>query len=234
LARLGQFFRHPLVITVLAGVFSALLIPQITREWQDRQKEQELKQSLLDVISTDTTTAVRQGISLANGQARAAGGQQGEDPRDVYAELRNSWLIHRASARSRIIVYFPGVYACWYSYERAVADYLSLAPSGGAAQKARVEDLQRYVNADFAESYVDSGAPDGCAPMTRLPEVVQTRFRQLKDAARWPALTFPASNPRFRAVYAIVGEELLIGMERVVATIVKTPAAGFSHGIAHL
>src|SRR5438552_85306 len=88
-AKLGPFFRHPLVIAVLAAAFSALLIPQVTRQWQDRQREQDLKQSLLEEISTTSTTAVRQGISLANGRLRAAGGAAGENAGDVYAALRN-------------------------------------------------------------------------------------------------------------------------------------------------
>jgi hypothetical protein len=206
------------------------VIPQITREWQDRKLEQELKQSLLEEISNSSTTAVRQGISLVNGQIRAAGGEKGENTKEVYATLRNSWLIKRATARSRIVVYFPDLYACWYSYERAVSDYLSLS-SGDKTDAARVKSLRRYVSADFANSYVEPDAPDGCAPLTDLPEVVQTRFAKLKDVSRWPALTFSTDNPRFRDVYAVVGEALIIGMERIIETIVKTPAKGFSHGI---
>jgi len=238
LAKLGPFLRHPLVIAVLAGAFSALLIPQITREWQDRQREQELKQSLLEEISNSSTTAVRQGIALASGHARAAGGQEGQGVGDVYLVLRNSWLIRRASSRSRIIVYFPNLYACWYSYERAVSDYLSLAvadktPADESGRRARVRSLRRYVNADFAQSYVDPGAPDGCKPLRELPEIVQSRFRQLKDATGWTALT-STHNRRFQAVYAVLGEQLIVGMERIITTIVKTQAKGFSHGIAHV
>jgi len=231
LAKLGPFLRHPLVIAVLAGAFSALLIPQITREWQDRQREQELKQSLLEEISTSSTTAVRHGISLVDGQLRAAGGETGEDTAEVYAALRNSWLIERADARSRILVYFPGLYDCWYSYERALSDYVSLAAS---SSDARARSLQKYVETDFANSYVNPNAPDGCASLNTLPKIVQSRFQQLKAVTGWTALTFPRDNPRFRDVYAILGEEMEIAMERIVNSIVKTPAEGFSHGIAHV
>ena len=216
-------------------MFGALVIPQITREWQDRQREQELKQSLSGDLRS-SVTAVRQGIALANGQTRAAGGEREETTEQVYAALRNSWLIRRATPRSRIIVYFPNRYECWYSYERAVSDYLSLSsgdetPDGRKANAARVTSLQRYVSADFAKSYVKPDTPDGCAPLTDLPEVVQTRFAELKDLTRWTALTFATDNKEFREVYAIVGEGLVIGMERIIETIVQTPAKGFSHGI---
>jgi hypothetical protein len=239
LAKFTPLFRHPLVIAVLAAVFSALLIPQITREWQDRQREQDLKRSLLEEISTSSTTAVRQGISLAGGQTQAAGGKEGEAASDVYATLRNSWLIRRASARSRIIVYFPKLYACWYFYERAVADYLSLSPPrgtpAGASGEARVESLERYVTGNFAQGYIigkkSTPTPDTCTALADLPQVVQDRFQELKDASHWSALNFATDNPQFRAAYAILGEALIIGMERIITTIDATPAKGFSHGI---
>jgi hypothetical protein len=231
LSKAAAFLRHPLVIAVLAAAFSALLIPQVTREWQDRQKEQDLKQSLLGEISTSSTSAVRSSISLAGGHLRAAGGEQGEDAGDVYQQLRNDWLVRRASARARIAVYFPQLYACWYSFERATADFLSLAvPGDEASRRARVASLQRYVNADFAESYIDPGTKDGCRPLQKLPPVVQARFAQLKDATRWPALESKDARG-FGAAYAVLGEELIIGMERVIDTIVATPARGFSHGL---
>jgi hypothetical protein len=237
LAKLGTFLRHPLVIAALAAAFSALLIPHFTRQWQDRQREQELKQSLLEEISTSSTTAVRQAISLAGGQNRAAGGETGEGASDVYAVLRNSWLIRRASARSRIIVYFPNLYGCWYSYERAVADYLSLSPLSKSARNyseraARMKLLRQYVTSNFAHSYVDPTIADGCAPLKHLPDVIQTRFKQLEAAADWKALTLSSDKPAFRASYAVLGEALAIGMERIITTIETTPARGFSHGIA--
>lgn len=144
-------------------------------------------------------------------------------------------MVERAAARSRILVYFPRVYDCWYSYERALADFLSLATSGRrsdlAARAARIRSLQRYIGSDFARSYVDPAVRDGCASLSTLPPIVRQRFQQLKAAAGWTALGFPTDTPRFRGVYAIVGEELEIAMERIVETIVRTPAVGFSHGI---
>src|SRR5947208_8103051 len=92
LARVGRFLSQPLVIAILAGAFSALVIPQVTCEWQDTQNERDLKQSLLEQISTSGTAAVSHGLSLANGQLLAAGGQVRESHGDVYQSLRNTWV----------------------------------------------------------------------------------------------------------------------------------------------
>jgi hypothetical protein len=246
--RLGRFLKHPLVIAVLAGIFTAVLIPHVTRGWQDRQREAEIKQSLLDDISSSSTTAVRQAISLAQQNIRAAGGERGESAGDTYAVLRNSWLTKRASARSRIIVYFPDLYGCWYSYERAVADYLSLSVLNSPASKqpksaataeqrsaaaknakVRVKLIKQYVDGDFATTYVAPYMPDGCKPISSLPQVVQARLGQLQKATNWNSLALPTDDTRFRQAYAILGETMLIGMERIIETITHTDANGFSH-----
>ena len=231
--RVGRFLSQPLVIAILAAAFSALVIPEVTRQWQDTQSERDLKQRLLEQISTSGTAALSHGLSLADGQLIAAGGQPGESHGDVYQGLRNTWFTDRADARSRILVYFPGLYTCWYSFDHAVADYLSLG--AGDRSHSRIADLQRYVGGDFAGSYVDSTVPDGCKPLAELPSAVQNRFKQLKDISIWQALALPgqdkSSTTKFRNAYAILGEEMDIAMERVVDTIVKADAQGFSHGI---
>jgi hypothetical protein len=58
---------------------------------------------------------------------------------------------------------------------------------------------------------------------------VQARFAQLKTTTRWNALA--TGRHGFGAAYAVVGEELTTGMERVIVSILQTPARGFSHGV---
>jgi hypothetical protein len=218
-------------LAVFAALLSSILIPQFTREWADRQKEHEIKQSLIEEISTASTTAVRQAISLE----QATGGKQGESQPNTYADLRNSWLIRRANARSRIITYLPGLYGCWYSYERALADYISLIdpsvnPSG---RKGRASSLEAYVDRDFNYSYVYPQQPAGCGTLTDLPLVVQMRHTKLKQtlkkATHWDELE--SSTDTFNDAYMALGEDLNIGMERIIITISHKPADGFSHGV---
>jgi hypothetical protein len=256
-AKIGAFIKHPLVLLVLGGLLSALLIPQITRQWQDRQSEKEIKRSLLEEISTSATTAIRQGNSLVTAcvepsgepakageskpvcaatppskQIRAAGGEPSENVSEVYAVLRNNWLIRRSTTRSRIITYFPDLYGCWYSYERAIADYLGLVTQYPNSKAVRAHDLMAYVRGDFADTYSQPGvAEQGCEPLDQLPPRVQTRFEELKVAMHWRALDYPTWHNRFKGEYAKLGELLEIGGERIIMTVVKAHAAGFSHGI---
>jgi hypothetical protein len=254
--RLGPFFKHPLVLLALGGLFTAILIPQVTREWQDRQSEQEIKRTLLEEIASSATTAVRQANSLAaacaepaaeppSGDAqrvcapltpseavRAAGGEAGEPIGEIYAVLRNSWLIRRATARSRITTYFPGVYSCWYSYERAVADYIGLITQDPRTKRARVENLQAFVDTNLTRVYgLPEAAETGCVPLGELPPSVRARYTDLKEAMRWRAVNYPTWSGRFKQEYAKLGEIVEIAMERIITTITKAQARGFSHGI---
>ncbi len=256
MAKLGSFLKHPLVLLVLGGIFTAVLIPQVTRQWQDRQHEQEIKRSLLEEISTAATTAVRQANSLVTAchepppnpggadtpkavcaklpseqQVRAAGGEKGESIPEIYAVLKNSWLIRRSTARSRINTYFPDLYSCWYSYEHALSDYIGLATQYPNSKKARLRTLRAYVRADLAHVYGKPAAEVACAALRDLPYSVRFRFRQLKGKMRWPALAYPTWHPRFKQEYAKLGELLEIAGERMIITIVNADAAGFSHGI---
>ncbi len=253
---LASFLKHPLVLLILGGVFSALLIPQVTREWQDRQREQEIKRDLLEQIATSATTAIRQGNSLVmactersgelstpkpkrsvcaplppNHQVRAAGGEPGEEISEIYAVLKDSWLIRRSIPRSTIITYFPKTYSCWYSYERALADYLGLVTQSANAKKVRVDALGEFVRADMTAVYGQSDIVErDCAHLRELPENVEARYRQLKKLMGWTALTYPTWHFRFKQEYAKLGEILGIAMERIIVTIDAADAKGFSQG----
>lgn len=223
---------HPLFVTAVAGVFGVLL----TRGWQDRQASNSLKQNLLSQLATSTATALGHAQSLAKDLPKAAGGDKGDRVVTVYNELRDSWATQRAAIRSQMVVFFPGLYTCWYSFDTAVNDYLSLSPSrkpGALAnQKERATALMNYVNSDFAKSYVSPGSGnlevnDTCKPLSTLPPVLQSRFAHLKASTNWGKLASLTTTPGFSDAYAIVGEELGIDMERIINTVVRTPAKGF-------
>lgn len=177
-----SFLKHPLFIAAFSALVTAIVLPQLARHWQDRQRELELKQTLLAQIASTSTTAVRQGVSLVNGQNRAAGGESNDTPDDeTYALLRNSWLISRAGARSAIITYFPELETCWYSYERLIADFHGLVVRDPGSRRARVDAIKRYVDAEMTRSYADPAVLDGCKPIGALPDSVRLRYEDLAD-----------------------------------------------------
>jgi hypothetical protein len=220
-ANVAGVLRHPLVIALISGALAALLFPWFTRQWQDRQKELALKQSLVDQIATSSTSVVRHGVSLVNGQVRAAGGQPGESPAEIYAVLRNSWLIERASARSAIVTYFPDLQSCWYRYERVIASFLGLVDRDLRKRKGKVEEIEGYVQAE---------PKDVCKPLSTLPAVVISRYRDLQGLLKWDAFEQNTDTATFRGAYAILAELLLIDKDRLIKSIVSADAETFYHG----
>jgi hypothetical protein len=241
LATLGRVLKHPLVIALLAATFTAIFLPQFTRQWQDRQKERALKQTLLEQMSNASNTAVTQAISFAHGLLVAAGAGPGEDGKTAYALLRNSWIVRRAGIESTILTYFPKVDSCWYSYELAISDFISLSADNNALnRKTRVSDIRRYLESNFARSYVWPRKTDpACARLQELPLMIRARLRKDKltlDASKngrsnWDRLTLPTTDPHFsRGAYAVLGEALLFGDETIIRTVSTSNAKDFAHG----
>jgi len=67
----------------------------------------------------------------------AAGAAPGEDGKTAYELLRNSWIVRRAGIESTILTYFPKVDSCWYSYELAISDFISLSADNNARSTER-------------------------------------------------------------------------------------------------
>jgi hypothetical protein len=102
-SRFAEALRHPVVVgTLLAlvsGVFASLLIPSLTRVWQDRPRELALKRELVARISREATEA-------ADGAVR--GLQVARDRRAAfYDRLISSWRLESSVIGSELATYFP-------------------------------------------------------------------------------------------------------------------------------
>jgi hypothetical protein len=217
--RIAGWLAHPLVVAALSALLASVLIPLFTRQWQDRQKELDLKRSLVESIAGSSTTAVRSAISLALGHVRAAGGDQGERAGEVYPRLSNTWLIQRAITRSTIGTYFPGQEDCWYRYSDMLTSYLSLAAGGKRGHSGAVSEIRSFIGE----------TRDTCQRVGDLPNVVQARYATLLSRIKWPDLV-STSKPGFDGSYSALGELLLIGKDGIVKSIVAADARGYYHG----
>jgi hypothetical protein len=220
--RIAGWLAHPLVITVVSALLASVLIPLFTRQWQDRQKELDLKRDLVETIAGSSTSTVRSGISLALGHISAAGGDQDEQAGEVYPRLSNTWLVQRAITRSTISTYFPGQEDCWYRYSDMLTSYLSLAAGGKRGHSGAVGEIRTFVDQ----------TRHTCQRVGDLPEVVQARYATLASRIKWADLV-AKSKPGFGGSYAALGELLLIGKDGIVKSIVAAEARGYYHGLFH-
>lgn len=145
---LRDALRHPVVVGALlalfSGVFASLLLPSLTRVWQDRPRELALKRELVTRISREATEA-------ADGAVR---GQQIDRQRRVafYDRLVSSWRLESSVIASELATYFPDTAAVrkWRRYMGAMNVLLQGVAYGGqqAAGDSILQDHFRAVRFD--------------------------------------------------------------------------------------
>jgi hypothetical protein len=122
----AALLRHPLVVgaalALSSGILASLVIPALTRVWQDRPRELALKRELVDKIaeaSTSPISKVRLGdllhtpFSASQRQAR-------------YQRLESKWDLDGAIILSELTTYFQGTNlpGSWRDYQSAIHGYL--------------------------------------------------------------------------------------------------------------
>ena len=167
-ARVRAAFRHPLAITALSALAASLLIPAFTHQWQDRQKERDLKTELatsLDELTTRAVVAARIVIERRFREAQTTDARQedldaaaeGRRPQaarahrralererdaaaSTFIQLFSDWLVTRSVIRSKLGAYFPGedLAAGWEEYANYITYYIRLASRTSTAESRRI------------------------------------------------------------------------------------------------
>lgn len=166
-SRTARFLGHPLVITLAGGVIAALVLPLLTRGWQDRQRELELKRDLVTQIAEASTVAVRRGI-VADSPGRSA--------------ARREWLVQRSITNAILATYFPDVADCWFTYSDAITSFLEL--HGAPRKKGR--EINSQLETTRRSCAWDEGLPP--AETQRLQTLEKRLSLTDVTAARVPAI----------------------------------------------
>jgi hypothetical protein len=128
------------VLMVLFGAaVTAWLVPAFTRQWQDRQKEREIKVALVSEIGDSTSDALVTsqfvaGGALTNGQAE-------------YNRVSLDWARRSAQVEAILAAYFPGQTLAddWRKYSTAVENDFYLLTEETAGKEEAVDTVRRYL-----------------------------------------------------------------------------------------
>jgi hypothetical protein len=199
---LRSWLSTPLLVTVVAALIGSLLLPSITRKWQDHQKALAIKTDLVSDMSQSASSAVANSRFIAAGlvgrSSQAAGAEQ-QAWNDVYRD----WTTQGASIGAKLEAYFgPEIAAAWQKFTYALTDYVSLSASAGSGsgRRPQVEELYAY--------------------RSKLPGVHLTR-------AHWQRLAGPPEGAEFEEAYSAVGRGLLARQNELVSTVLRAHASGF-------
>lgn len=129
----------PVLMILFGAAVSAWLVPAFTRQWQDRQKEREIKVALVSEIgdsSSDTlvTSQFVASQALTNGQAE-------------YNRVSLDWAQRSAQLEARLKAYFPGQALAddWRDYSVVVENDLYLLTGETAGKAEAVDTVRRYL-----------------------------------------------------------------------------------------
>ena len=110
--------KHPLTLLLAGAVLTNYLIPRITRRWQDRQKEIELKTAFVSEVSD---AALEMLISVQYAEFGAKSQTQND-----YDEAYRRWETERARIGARMRGFFPdtGLQEKWQALADAITSVL--------------------------------------------------------------------------------------------------------------
>jgi hypothetical protein len=203
-------FRHPLVVgaalTLLSAGVASLLVPALTRVWQDRPKELALKQSLVENISRSTTEALEEAKFYLFVEERG-GVAKGNR---AYIRMTKPWQVESSIITGQLRTYFRGssLEPRWLAYAEAVREYEFASAFYGVRETAGA--------GSFAASLQRLRAHFRRRRFSGSREKMRRRF--LGEPTAFDALAYEAP--------------LLFFQERddLAAGILDAPARGFSHG----
>jgi hypothetical protein len=150
--RIKEWLSNPLLLLVVGGAISGLLVPYITNQWQNHQKELEIKTDLVGRISETLMNMI-----IAVQFAEMSGPNQ--QSQEEYNKIFRDWEISSAVVGSQIRAYFPtnNLGPEWDKLSKLVTDVYAL--SGIFVPETRIKHVEKIKgyfsnsmdNLDFSE-----------------------------------------------------------------------------------
>jgi hypothetical protein len=138
LAELAGWLANPLLVTVVAAVLGGLLIPYISKGWQDHQKALEIKTGLVTQMSESSSGTVATSRFLA-GDLIPAKTQQA-----IWNKAYRDWVTESSSIGAKLQAYMSlATGDHWRSFGYSVTDFLSLsvAPKSDSSREAQIHEI---------------------------------------------------------------------------------------------
>jgi hypothetical protein len=118
-------------LALFSGLLASLLIPALTRVWQDHPKELALKRDLVARISQSSTEAIIRARYFPAEHPTASEARRS----NTYTHTASRWQVGSAAIGSELATYFPhtSLPLRWQRYTEAVREYLNSQILYGAA-----------------------------------------------------------------------------------------------------
>jgi hypothetical protein len=228
-SRLRRWTRIPkaVLVTLLGLIVTAWLLPALTRQWDDRQREHELKAAVVADMASSTARA------LVGGEAIWSERPLSQQER---GEIGDQWALSALEIEAQLRSYFPSsVVASWEVYSWAVDRFIDAHHISAATA------LQDAVN---SQARLDSRVSDAAAQLLVMGEstigpvpTFGAETRTDKKSVRRLKRMISSDMERYReqheaqptlATWTALERRLLRLEEAVADQILDSNAAGFS------
>jgi len=141
-----DFFKSvvPLLVVLLTGVVSGIVVPDITRHWQDHEKELQLKTSMVDSIN-DAVMQIVLAVQFVENNSLE---------QQKFDEAYQKWEVQSAVLSGRLKAYFgdPKISDTFDRFAEAMSEVYALSGTViPALRLQRVDKLKAY----FGDQAVD-------------------------------------------------------------------------------
>ncbi|MGZ6691229.1 MAG: hypothetical protein ACXVHQ_27675 [Solirubrobacteraceae bacterium] len=201
-SELRSWLSNPLLVAVVAALLGSLLIPSITRKWQNHQKALEIQTGLVSEMSQSVSSAVASSRFIAAGlvarSSQAPGAEQ-----QAWNDLYREWTTSGASIGAKLRAYFGATVASeWQSFNYALTDFVALSARAGpgSARQAQVAEIYAY--------------------RKRLPGV-------RLSTAQWRQLAQSRGDAGFQNAYAELARGFLARQDELVQRVLSSHVSGF-------
>jgi hypothetical protein len=211
-----------------ALVVASLMIPAITTQWSDRQKEVDTKAVLIAELTESAAVAIEDAVTLVDVQEKEKL-EVGEEPSTAqesawlarYHAILGAWRVAAFTLESRFAAYFPDarleafdrplLAPAFHDYNERIQQFILLSANLCREEALRleaVEKLEEYLSVDFLQR----------AELAGIIRAAETE---------WPCWR---KAPALREAYQELGEGLLGQRTYFLDTIVRSNAAGYNVG----
>jgi hypothetical protein len=129
-----KLLSHPLTLLLVGALVTSVLVPRFTRQWQNRDKELDVKTTLVADISESVTDFV---LAVQFAELKSVSQSQAD-----FDRAFRQWEVDSAAIESKLQAYFPrsDVPEDWRRYSLVVTDFYALTGVDDPADRRELVD----------------------------------------------------------------------------------------------
>jgi hypothetical protein len=212
---------HPLLLLIVGAIITSLIIPNFTRQWQDHQKELELKTNLVSEIS-DAVASL-----LAKTQITKV------IVSTPYKELHDAYEIWESASaviESKLEAYFSdsSLPQLWSNYSAILGDFAFLSISDDTCRRANyVDNIRNYLLTDL-EPINNTGVNDCTDTHAGFNKIYRTPYTSNLENIDWSDLVEYGNQTEMSDSWQLLKQGMVYQKDRLIQEILGSHIPAFS------